>query len=313
MIGVIGENIVDLVTQEDGRMLPCLGGSPFNFAIGVGRQQVPCTYLSPVSVDGFGKQLREYAAANGVTVCQTMISSKPTSIAVVTFDENGSPSYSLYREGVADRDLHPQLIKESAPANLRIVHTGSLALVPQDLDRLTEILSELKQRGAVISLDVNVRVGVATDPVTYVAGIKTLFRFCKYVKASDEDLQHLYPEFGLFEAAEKILEDLDQGMVALTMGSSGARLLTKGRSAFREIIVPRIFRDTIGAGDTFFANLIAFLFTNNADLLPSEELSEEFLSGALRVAMTAASLNIEQQGCFPPDREELALRLIEVI
>ena len=65
MLAVIGENVVDIMPAEHGLYRPCLGGSPFNVAIGAARRGIDVCYLSPLSQDHFGQQFARYLADNG--------------------------------------------------------------------------------------------------------------------------------------------------------------------------------------------------------------------------------------------------------
>jgi fructokinase len=64
--------------------------------------------------------------------------------------------------------------------------------------------------------------------------------------------------------------------------------------------------DTVGAGDTFMATLLAGLAAQGA-LTPAglEALTAEALTAVLRRAATAAAINCVRAGCNPPTLTEL--------
>jgi fructokinase len=309
MIAVIGENIVDLLAQTDGSYRPHLGGSPFNVAIGIGKQTVPCTYLSMLSNDKFGDAFQRYLVENSVVYGAAGRSNKPSSIAIVCLDSLGQPHYSIYRENVADRDISADKLKQSIPAETRILHTGSLAFEPNDLARIIEVLEFAKMRGIKISVDINVRINFVSNKAAYIDGIRKIIPLCDYLKASDEDLVYLYPGINPTTAATKLAQQLHDGVFAYTEGDKGARIITRSVNLALPVITPSVFGDTVGAGDTFYATLLAYLWEFNLDHLPGSALDSATLTSALKHAVMAASINVSRHGCAPPTRHELLLAM----
>ena len=97
MITVIGENVIDIFSEADGRFVAKTGGSPLNLAIACALQQVPVCYLSPLSSDAFGDAFRQLLQSRGVSAGFPHASAAPSSLAFVRIDAQGQPSYSLYR------------------------------------------------------------------------------------------------------------------------------------------------------------------------------------------------------------------------
>merc|ERR1712127_354073 len=96
-----------------------------------------------------------------------------------------------------------------------------------------------------------------------------------------------------------------QGSLALIRGSGGSKDIKK---VSVEAAPVAALQDTVGAGDTFCATLVATLFRSGK--LSSEALS--CLSPAevevlLMRASCAAALNCASKGCQPPCAEELDL------
>ena len=77
-VAVLGEALIDFIVGDDGAYRPHLGGSPYNVAIGLARQGVAVSYLSPFSDDTFGDQLRDSLIREGVEVPQARRSRWPT-------------------------------------------------------------------------------------------------------------------------------------------------------------------------------------------------------------------------------------------
>jgi len=305
MITVIGENVIDIFSEADGRFVAKTGGSPLNLAIACALQQVPVCYLSPLSSDAFGDAFRQLLQSRGVSAGFPHASAAPSSLAFVRIDAQGQPSYSLYRQGIADRDYTAEQLIAALPAGCRILHTGSLALEPQDATKLLPVLQAAKQRGVRLSIDINVRLQFVSDVAAYRAVIEQVLQLADYIKASDEDLAALYPALSLQNAVEKIRALAPSALLALTCGAEGASLYLGTQVISQPVIQPTVFIDTVGAGDTFFANLLVQLLQLHSANQALTELDLTMCRSALKRACLAASLNIAKAGCEPPDKTTL--------
>ncbi len=310
MISVIGENVIDIFPEPDGRLRAREGGSPLNFAIACAAQRVPVCYLSPLSADGFGDNFRALLAQKQISAGYPQASALPSSLALVRLDAQGHPSYSLYRQGIADRDYDTETLIKALPADCRILHTGSLALEPQDAARLLPVLQHAKSLGIKLSIDINVRLQFVSDAAAYLQHIMTVLPLADYIKASDEDLAALWPALSLADAINQLQQRAPTALLALTYGGDGAELRLGTASLRQAVIPPSPFVDTVGAGDTFFANLLVQLLALDTPEQPLQALLSQdaplrSLAGPLRRACLAASLNISRQGCVPPDKAEL--------
>ncbi|WP_430458311.1 PfkB family carbohydrate kinase [Rheinheimera sp.] len=312
MIAVIGENVIDIFTEADGRFIAKTGGSPLNLAIACALQQVPVSYLSPLSSDAFGDAFLQLLQQRGVTAGWPQRSAAPSSLAFVRIDANGQPSYSLYRQGIADRDYTAEQLIAALPADCRILHTGSLALEPQDAGKLMPVLQAAKQRGIRLSVDINVRLQFVTDVAAYRTHIEQVLQLADYIKASDEDLAALYPALDLQSAVDKVRALAPTALLALTCGAEGATLYLGTQAIAQAVIQPEIFIDTVGAGDTFFANLLVQLLQLHPAGEALSTLDLTHCRSALQRACLAASLNIAKAGCEPPDKVSLDQALAQL-
>jgi fructokinase len=142
-----------------------------------------------------------------------------------------------------------------------------------------------------ISYDLNVRPALLADPVEYREAVTRWLRIATVAKASDDDLEFLYPGTDPEVVVRDWLEQFPQltfGVV--TMGSHGALAVERDRP--ETIRVPTLkveVVDTVGAGDTFTAGLLHGLYALGLDL-----------RGSLVRAIVAGALVCTRRGAQPP-------------
>ena len=297
-IVVLGEALMDCISQPDGQLRPLMGGSPYNMARAAALRGASVAYLNPLSVDRFGRGLADLLARDGVQLIGGE-SRQPTSLAVVQLTQ-GQPSYGFYREGIADRDYTVEdVLSALAARSPGILHTGSLLLIPPEHEKVLAILDGARALGWTISVDVNLRPVVAPDLPSYVQAVEQVILRAHWLKASDEDLQTLgYGDATLAHAPELAQKLHAKGVqrLALPFGGDGAWLSMDG--VHTQSAVPKVqVVDTVGAGDTFWGNCLA-------DWALDDAPAAERVAQTLRLAMAAAAINCSRQGCQPPSADE---------
>jgi len=304
-VAVLGEALIDMIAQDDGSFRPHLGGSPYNVAIGLARQGIEVSYLSPLSDDTFGDHLHKSLLEEHVAVPIARRSLWPTSLAFVTIDDKGLPAYRLYREGVADKDVSFDELKVNVPDDLELFHTGSLALTPSQLPMIRQIFKMMRDEGVVISIDINIRLRASIEPQAYLNGVRSLIGEANIVKASDEDLDALGLHENSRNSAEILFSEMGGGLLLLTEGGGGAVLYTNNGTVERKAYPVVKIRDTVGAGDTFHSAFLASLcrLGNISKLINDAKLN--ILGDALDFACAAAAINVSRTGCSPPSGDEV--------
>jgi fructokinase len=162
------------------------------------------------------------------------------------------------------------------------------------------------QNSVTISHDINMRPALGFEREVERVRVERVNSMSHLIKASDEDIQWLY---GLDEGAD--LDAIVQGWIGdsgrhvfVTRGGDGTSLYRPGGVridvASRKINVV----DTVGAGDTFCANLLGQL--SDLDALGADpfdrltNLSDEAWREIVHVSGIAASITCERAGCEPP-------------
>lgn len=310
MLVVGGENLIDLMGKgsPSGRpeYVAAPGGSPFNCAKAAARQGLATGYITPVSTDSLGDLLARDIEESGARLLAPRVDA-PSSLAVVTV-ERGEPSYGFYRTGTAERQVSLQALEDSMPREAKAFHVGSLALASgEDADVWAEFFTRRRAAGIFTTLDPNIRPGFIEDREAFRARLGRVLESADLVKLSDEDLEWLYPGESQGAAFERLRESAAAGLCVLTMGADGAR--ARSRSGI-EIDIPAVrpdsLGDTVGAGDTFMATLIAGLFRRGlASAGGVGSMAPDALGSLMLEAACAASINCSRLGCDPPDLGEI--------
>ena len=306
MFVVCGEALYDLFASEGPQGLSFdarIGGSPFNVAVGLARLGQPSGLMTGLSTDNLGRRLRAALEAEGVSTAYLAAKDRPTTLSLVDVGPDGGPAYVFYGVGAADRSVEPQDVAAMGP-EVWGLHFGSYALVADPTGATQLGLAQGARGRRFITLDPNVRLNVEPDLAVWRGRVGAFAACADLVKVSDEDLGRLYPGEAAEASARRWL-DAGAAAVIVTRGGEGAQGFT--RAAQAQVPGVRVaVADTVGAGDTFQAALIANLAeTRRASRAALEALTAEALSGLMGFAAQAAAITCSRRGADLPRRAEL--------
>lgn len=280
------------------------GGSPFNVAVGLRRLGVKSALFAGLSTDYLGLRLKQVLADEGVSDRYLLDVDAPTTLAMVALDANGSPAYSFRGEGCADRQLQLHHLPQLDP-EVRGLHVGSFSLVVQPIADTLLALVQRESGRRLISLDPNVRLNPEPNIEVWRQRIKLLMPYADLIKVSDEDLELLYPGQDPQQIAQSWLTQRCQ-LVFLTCGSQGARVFSRQHGQWSVAAQSVTIADTVGAGDTFQAALIAWLTEHELDSIEGlQQLSKPQIDALLDFACRAAALTCSKTGPDLPYRQQL--------
>jgi fructokinase len=304
---VAGENLIDLIARPDGSFVPHTGGAPYNFARAMALQGMAAGYVNPFSTDVFGTLLKTELLTSGALHLGPM-TGRATSLALVASDEHGHTSYSFYRDNVADRELDPAAVLAAAPSDSLGFHTGGLGLVPPDDARALEMLQRFRARGALCTIDINIRMQVASSmgvaPDRYRAAALAAVEAAHVVKVSDEDLQQLGASVAPTAAAQALLAR-GPHLVVLTLGAGGAWALAANYQIFQPAL-PVELVDGVGAGDCFFTGVLAWLHRQGElRALRDRPPPPEIVTRAMHHGAVSAAIDVSRAGCQPATWDEV--------
>jgi len=310
MFVVAGEALMDVftgATTPTGMALDArIGGSPLNVAFGLARMGQPVAFLGGVSNGELGNRLVDALRAEGVSLDALHRSDAPTTISLVGVDAKGVPEYAFYGTGAADRTL-PLAALARMPADARLLHLGSYTMVVGETAATQRALVDQVRGRMVVSYDPNLRLNVEPDVQVWRDTLEWMLPRTDVLKLSDEDLGLLYPGIDPAAFAADCLGK-GAGLVALTRGGKGAFAWhASGTVEVPPVVVDVI--DTVGAGDTFQAALLARLQELGV-LSPAgvRGMGAQTLLDAMRFATQAAAITCSRRGADLPRRAELGVR-----
>ncbi len=310
MFVVGGESLIDLVQDQRGadgviHMSAHQGGSPYNCAIALARLGNDTGLLCPISRDGFGTYLLGPLAAAGVAPLLAERVTAPSTLAVVTLNARKEAQYEFYRG--ADRAFTRAGLIAALPGHPRLFQIGGFCPIEaEDAAVWLDVARHALDRGAVLSMDPNVRPSLVADFAAYRRRLDAFFDLVHLVKLSRDDLAALDAAKSIEQHAAELLARPNCELVVVTLGEEGSLAFTAAGSARAGIHVPPVFGDTVGAGDSLMAGILTFLA--EAGQLQAgrlRALGAAELGRMLRFGAAVAGINCGTKGCNPPTRAEV--------
>lgn len=299
---VIGEVVLDIVSDAAGVESAHPGGSPANVAVGLGRLGRETWLISEWADDTAGRLIANHVREAGVAaIVGAGVSS--TATARASLKEDGSAEYAF--------DIAWSLDKSTTEAAGRLpaqhVHTGSLAT--QLMPGASTVLLAIEQlrESMTVSFDPNARPQLLGDPVTAAARANQIAALSDVIKASDEDLEYLFPGR---VADEVVLDWLAGGasLVIVTRGKDGSTVHMAGGSVAVPAVVVTV-ADTVGAGDSFMSAILDGLashgFLGTLGALRAGTASLDDVIPLVERASRAAGMTVSGPGANPPSADEL--------
>ena len=299
---VVGESLVDVVVPSDGSPRhDAVGGSCLNVAVGLARLDVPTTLVTRVGEDHYGELVVEHLRESGVHLGEgSVVTGGTTSTATAHLDAEHAATY--------DFEIVWDLPALELPEGVAGVHVGSLGTVLEPgRAAVVDLVRRAVEDEVFVSYDPNIRPFFLDDPAAAWRDVVALGAGARLLKLSDEDLRLLRPGSSEEDVCRELLAGEHTELVVLTRGSRGAVAFTDG--AMLEVPAPRTdVVDTVGAGDSFMAAMLAML--NDWDVLGGGDgalraLDDSHVELLVQGAVSAAAMTCSRRGANPPRRREL--------
>jgi fructokinase len=303
-----GDALIDFlpVKSADGRdaIVPMVGGSCLNTAVGMARLGAPTGFVGGISTDLFGRMIADHAIDSGIDLRYATRSEHQTTLAFVR-TVAGDPQYAFYDEQTASRNW--TYGRGSIPlADVEAIHVGSTTLV--DESEAAQVLAMINDaRGATaISFDPNCRPDLVKHKGHYVECMHAFASIADIIRMSDTDFEYLYGNGDSADGAKSLIA-AGASLCVITRGSQGAQALHRQAGAI-EIAAPTVkLVDAIGAGDSFQAAMLFALWAIGR-IRPSElaRATADELRRVLSFAALCAAFTCTRAGADPPRRTDVS-------
>lgn len=299
----IGELLIDFQSvgtgslKETSQFVKNAGGAPANVCVQAVKLGQSAVYLTQVGNDGFGEFLIDAVGGEGVDVSYVKKTDKyDTSLAFVSFKEDGEREFSFYRKAAADLYFTPEDFKDVAFTSDDYLEFGSVALKTQTArDTHISLIERARAAGATICFDPNLRFNLWENKDELRKVVLRFSEFADVIKVGEDEIEFITGLTG--EDAAKSLFTGTLKILLVTNGGKGAKIyLADGQKFSCEGYKVKAV-DTTGAGDSFFGGFIAGMMENG--LTAANALSFGGYGGLLSFACKCGAFTTTGFGAIP--------------
>jgi fructokinase len=290
-VWVLGDAVVDLLPESEGRLLQCPGGAPANVAVGITRLGGNSGFIGRVGDDPFGRFMRHTLQQEQVDVSHMCLDGQHrTSTVVVDLDAHGERTFTFMVRPSADLFLEEEDLPQFAASQW--LHVCSIALSAEPSRSTTfAAMEKIKQAGGWVSFDPNIRPDLWQDQDLLHACLDRALRMANVVKLSEDELIFISGSDNLMHGIARITERYQPELLLVTQGKAGVL------AAFQQQFIhfsakPVVSVDTTGAGDAFVAGLLASLAAKG---MPTDI---DALEPILTLAQTCGALATTAKGAM---------------
>ncbi len=306
---VCGEVLIDrlptVVENGTDNRINVVGGGAANTAKCMSRLGYDVQFIDGISSDHYGSIAKTELLEDGVGLDLCRYSDdKPTCLATVHLDENKKASYEFLIDGTATFDFCQSWLPDFGVRKPSVLHLGTLAtIIEPGASAIYDWAIEGAKHGVPIVFDPNIRPSVMPDRTVYQKSVERFAKISSVIKASDEDIEWLYPGVSHETVAKQWLGDESTVLVVITKGKDGLTSWTRDGNSISESPDKKIqVKDTVGAGDTVGAILTEGVVKHGIATLVEDK---ECLRSVLRRANKASGITCSREGCKPPTQVDL--------
>lgn len=286
-IWVLGDAVVDLLPDGEGRLLQCPGGAPANVAVGVARLGGNSAFIGRVGDDPFGRFMYQILADEKVEVRQMRLDpAHRTSTVVVDLDDHGERSFTFMVRPSADLFLEPADLPSFSAGEW--LHVCSIALSAEPSRSAAFLaMTSIREAGGYVSFDPNIRPDLWADENELRRCLELALQHADVVKLSVEELTFLTHDAQVKTGLESLMRRCPARLVLVTLGKEGVIAWHDGAVKHYPATSVECV-DTTGAGDAFVAGLLYGLAAGQ-ELVPVIGLAQRCgaLATTAKGAMTA--------------------------
>ncbi|HAV8378849.1 TPA: aminoimidazole riboside kinase [Escherichia coli] len=298
-VWVLGDAVVDLLPESDGRLLPCPGGAPANVAVGIARLGGTSGFIGRVGDDPFGALMQRTLLTEGVDITYLKQDEwHRTSTVLVDLNDQGERSFTFMVRPSAD--LFLETTDLPCWRHGEWLHLCSIALSaePSRTSAFTA-MTAIRHAGGFVSFDPNIREDLWQDEHLLRLCLRQALQLADVVKLSEEEWRLISGKTQNDRDICALAKEYEIAMLLVTKGAEGVVVCYRGQvHHFAGMSVNCV--DSTGAGDAFVAGLLTGLSstglsTDEREMRRIIDLAQR--CGALAVtakgAMTALSCRQE--------------------
>lgn len=299
-VWVLGDAVVDLLPESDGRLLPCPGGAPANVAVGIARLGGTSGFIGRVGDDPFGALMQRTLLTEGVDITYLKQDEwHRTSTVLVDLNDQGERSFTFMVRPSAD--LFLETTDLPCWRHGEWLHLCSIALSaePSRTSAFTA-MTAIRHAGGFVSFDPNIREDLWQDEHLLRLCLRQALQLADVVKLSEEEWRLISGKTQNDRDICALAKDYEIAMLLVTKGAEGVVVCYRGQvHHFAGMSVNCV--DSTGAGDAFVAGLLTGLSSSGLST------DEREMRRIIDLAQRCGALAVTAKGAMTalPCRQEL--------
>lgn len=299
-VWVLGDAVVDLLPESDGRLLPCPGGAPANVAVGIARLGETSGFIGRVGDDPFGALMQRTLLTEGVDITYLKQDEwHRTSTVLVDLNDQGERSFTFMVRPSAD--LFLETTDLPCWRHGEWLHLCSIALSaePSRTSAFTA-MTAIRHAGGFVSFDPNIREDLWQDEHLLRLCLRQALQLADVVKLSEEEWRLISGKTQNDRDICALAKEYEIAMLLVTKGAEGVVVCYRGQvHHFAGMSVNCV--DSTGAGDAFVAGLLTGLSSTGLST------DEREMRRIIDLAQRCGALAVTAKGAMTalPCRQEL--------
>lgn len=299
-VWVLGDAVVDLLPESDGRLLPCPGGAPANVAVGIARLGGTSGFIGRVGDDPFGALMQRTLLTEGVDITYLKQDEwHRTSTVLVDLNDQGERSFTFMVRPSAD--LFLETTDLPCWRHGEWLHLCSIALSaePSRTSAFTA-MTAIRHAGGFVSFDPNIREDLWQDEHLLRLCLRQALQLADVVKLSEEEWRLISGKIQNDQDICALAKEYEIAMLLVTKGAEGVVVCYRGQvHHFAGMSVNCV--DSTGAGDAFVAGLLTGLSSTGLST------DEREMRRIIDLAQRCGALAVTAKGAMTalPCRQEL--------
>ena len=299
-VWVLGDAVVDLLPESDGRLLPCPGGAPANVAVGIARLGGTSGFIGRVGDDPFGALMQRTMLTEGVDITYLKQDEwHRTSTVLVDLNDQGERSFTFMVRPSAD--LFLETTDLPCWRHGEWLHLCSIALSaePSRTSAFTA-MTAIRHAGGFVSFDPNIREDLWQDEHLLRLCLRQALQLADVVKLSEEEWRLISGKTQNDRDICALAKEYEIAMLLVTKGAEGVVVCYRGQvHHFAGMSVNCV--DSTGAGDAFVAGLLTGLSSTGLST------DEREMRRIIDLAQRCGALAVTAKGAMTalPCRQEL--------